>query len=143
MTFENSLRPVNLGNKNFMKIFDVIKNIVLWSYERGSWQYDVLCVVILTFIFLTPKEFLDERYSSDPAKNTMQTQRTYVSTNDITAEAKVSANLNDLLADVVSERFKRKVVVKRIEIDAVKNEGQPQTEKQDSGLIRGYRVWFE
>lgn len=126
-----------------MKIFDVIKNIILWSYERGSWQYDVLCVVILAFIFLTPKEFLDERYSSDPAKNAMQTQRTYVSTNDITIQAKASANLNELLADVVSERFKRKVVVKRIEFDVVNDIGQPQREKQENGLIRGYRVWFE
>jgi hypothetical protein len=25
-----------------------------WSYERGSWQYDVIVVVILAFIFLTP-----------------------------------------------------------------------------------------
>lgn len=127
-----------------MKIFDAIKNIILWSYERGSWQYDVLCVVILAFIFLTPKEFLDERYSSDPSKNTMQTQRTYVSTNEITTSAKANSKLNEVLADVVSERFQRKVTVKRIEIDTVKNDVDLKTEKQDDAtLILGYRVWFE
>lgn len=125
-----------------MKIFDAIKNIILWSYERGTWQYDVLCVVILAFIFLTPKEFLDERYSSDPTKNTMQTQRTYISTNDITAQAKANLKLNDLLADVVSERFQRKVVVKRVEIDLVKTTSQKE-HQDDVGEIRGYRVWFE
>jgi hypothetical protein len=32
----------------------MLRNIILWSYERGSWQYDVLCLLILAFIFLTP-----------------------------------------------------------------------------------------
>lgn len=26
-----------------------------WSYERGSWQYDVIVALILVFIFLTPR----------------------------------------------------------------------------------------
>ncbi len=128
-----------------MNIFNIIKSVILWSYERGSWQYDVLCVFILTFIFLTPKEFLDERYSNDPAKNTMQTQRTYISTNEITSAATANVRLNDLLTDVLSQRLQRKVRVKRIEIDTVKTTSSPtQTEKQeDRGLVRGYRVWFE
>jgi hypothetical protein len=32
-----------------------MKNIINWSYERGTWQYDVLCLLIIAFIFLTPK----------------------------------------------------------------------------------------
>ena len=31
-----------------------MKRFLLWSFERGSVQYDVICVVILAFIFLTP-----------------------------------------------------------------------------------------
>lgn len=30
------------------------KRILFWSYGRTSWQYDVLSVLILAFIFLTP-----------------------------------------------------------------------------------------
>ncbi len=37
----------------------VIKRIVLWSYGRTTWQYDVLCVLILAFVFLTPKSWFD------------------------------------------------------------------------------------
>ena len=29
----------------------------LWNYARNTWQWDVLCVVILVFIFLTPKSW--------------------------------------------------------------------------------------
>lgn len=36
-------------------ISNVTKKIVFWNYPRTSWQWDVLCVLILIFIFLTPK----------------------------------------------------------------------------------------
>lgn len=36
------------------------KRIILWSYGRTTWQYDVLCALILAFIFLTPKSWFVE-----------------------------------------------------------------------------------
>jgi len=38
-------------------ISDTAKKIVFWNYSRTSWQWDVLCVLILCFIFLTPKSW--------------------------------------------------------------------------------------
>ena len=32
---------------------------VYWSYERGSWQYDVICVIILGLVFLPQSWFSD------------------------------------------------------------------------------------
>jgi hypothetical protein len=37
-----------------------IKKIILWSYERGTWQYDVLCLLIIAFIFLTPSSLFQK-----------------------------------------------------------------------------------
>ncbi|HLG17167.1 MAG TPA: hypothetical protein VJH03_22135 [Blastocatellia bacterium] len=37
-----------------MIILSTLKKILFWSYERGTWQYDILCVLILAFIFATP-----------------------------------------------------------------------------------------
>ena len=34
---------------------DAIKRFILWDFPRGSWQYDVMVGLILTFIFITPK----------------------------------------------------------------------------------------
>jgi hypothetical protein len=31
----------------------------LWEYARNTWQWDVLCVLILVFIFLTPKSWFE------------------------------------------------------------------------------------
>jgi hypothetical protein len=36
---------------------DTAKKIAFWNYSRTSWQWDVLCVLILGFIFLTPKSW--------------------------------------------------------------------------------------
>ncbi|CAN5518471.1 hypothetical protein BH10ACI2_BH10ACI2_06880 [soil metagenome] len=36
-----------------------MKNIINWNYERASWQWDVLCLLILAFIFFTPKEWFN------------------------------------------------------------------------------------
>src|SRR5262249_22263737 len=41
------------------------KKTLFWSYERGSWQYDVMCVLILLFIFLAPNRFFQ---SADASK---------------------------------------------------------------------------
>lgn len=37
-----------------------MKNIINWNYERASWQWDVLCVLIMAFIFLTPKAWFNK-----------------------------------------------------------------------------------
>ena len=39
-----------------------MKRVLLWSFERGSIQYDVICVVILAFIFLTPTSAFHDRH---------------------------------------------------------------------------------
>ena len=42
-------------------ILSTLKKILFWSYERGSWQYDVMCVLILAFIFLSPNSLFESR----------------------------------------------------------------------------------
>ncbi|HEX8367246.1 MAG TPA: hypothetical protein VF604_01645 [Pyrinomonadaceae bacterium] len=38
-----------------------VKDIVQWNYRRGTWQYDAFCLLIIAFIFLTPKIWFDKR----------------------------------------------------------------------------------
>jgi hypothetical protein len=35
------------------------KRVFFWTYPRTSWQWDVLCVLILVFIFMTPKSWFE------------------------------------------------------------------------------------
>ena len=36
------------------KIWRTIRDYILWSYERGTLQYDVMVTIILLFVFLSP-----------------------------------------------------------------------------------------
>ena len=45
-------------------LLTTLKKFLFWSYERGSWQYDVMCVVILAFIFFAPNSVFHNRSSA-------------------------------------------------------------------------------
>ncbi|HXI93399.1 MAG TPA: hypothetical protein VNO24_25595 [Blastocatellia bacterium] len=47
-------------------ILTTLKKILFWSYERGSWQYDIMCVLILAFIFLSSNRIFQSRLSAAP-----------------------------------------------------------------------------
>jgi hypothetical protein len=36
------------------RIWKTIRSYILWTYERGSMQYDIMVTLILVFIFLAP-----------------------------------------------------------------------------------------
>jgi hypothetical protein len=38
-----------------------IKNVLLWSYARGTWQYDALCLMIVLTVFLVPSSYFGDR----------------------------------------------------------------------------------
>ncbi len=40
-------------------LFRTVKKLFFWGYARNTWQYDVLCALILAFIFLTPQSWFD------------------------------------------------------------------------------------
>ena len=54
-----------------------VKKIIFWNYGRTTWQYDVLCALILAFIFLTPKSWFASElprpagHQIAPAANTL------------------------------------------------------------------------
>ena len=42
-----------------MRLLKTLRKLFFWNYARSSWQWDILCVVILIFIFLTPKGWFE------------------------------------------------------------------------------------
>jgi hypothetical protein len=47
-------------------VFATFKKILFWCYDRGTWQYDLLCVAILAFIFLAPNWIFNTTGRSTP-----------------------------------------------------------------------------
>ena len=42
---------------------ELLKKIILWSYSRETSVYVIFCLLIVAFIFLTPKEWFNRRES--------------------------------------------------------------------------------
>jgi len=45
----------------FGKLWRALRPAILWSYRRGSWQYDIIVAGILAFIFLTPRSLFNDQ----------------------------------------------------------------------------------
>lgn len=46
----------------------ILSKTFFWSYERGTWQYDVAVILILVFSLVTPRHwFRDQPESTSPA----------------------------------------------------------------------------
>jgi hypothetical protein len=39
----------------------MLKRFILWDFQRGSWQYDVMVGIIVAFIFLTPRDWFRDQ----------------------------------------------------------------------------------
>jgi hypothetical protein len=48
------------------RVWRIIKGYLFWTYERGSFHYDVMVTVILLFIFIAPR-FID--FKDQPAEH--------------------------------------------------------------------------
>jgi hypothetical protein len=49
--------PAQAAAGAWTNIKHVCVRAVFWTYKRGSWQYDLIVVAILGFIFLTPRSW--------------------------------------------------------------------------------------
>ncbi|HXW05098.1 MAG TPA: hypothetical protein VD833_07700 [Vicinamibacterales bacterium] len=44
----------------------VLWNAFFWTYERATWQYDLMVIAILAFVWLTPPDWLGDPMASGP-----------------------------------------------------------------------------
>ena len=63
---------------------DLIKKFILWNYSRETSVYVIFCLLIVAFIFLTPKEWFNR--ADSPAT---QTSRLIVKQSDFSPDRSV------------------------------------------------------
>jgi hypothetical protein len=51
------------------KLLRGISGTIFWSYERGSWPYDVMVVVIVMFVLITPRRWFHDRPENSFARS--------------------------------------------------------------------------
>lgn len=110
----------------------VFKKILFWSYGRTTWQYDVLSVLILAFVFLTPPSWFE---TGEPAglawhQNTV-----------LTAEKRLLVSPENLPANPRTEDFERHLTV-RLRRSDVRVRGW-QALRDAGGRVAAYEVDIE
>lgn len=109
-----------------MKILlTTLKKVLFWSYDRGSWQYDLMCVLILAFIFLLPTGLF---LSRDIASGTAAHSPLYVSRAEMSQDD--PQKFDQEIADAIARKYGHAIVASRIEAD-----------RDASGNIKGYFIW--
>jgi hypothetical protein len=48
-------------------LWTILKRTVFWSYERGTWQFDLAVVAILVFVLLTPRRWFNDQPKPRPS----------------------------------------------------------------------------
>ncbi|HEU4391064.1 MAG TPA: hypothetical protein VFV34_24875 [Blastocatellia bacterium] len=109
-----------------MFILTTLKRVLFWSYERGTWQYDVMCVLILAFIFAGPNSlFQNEMHRQGAGKTKIEIGRGEL--NHLTP-AQIKAELEKR----ASEKEGHQVSVNRYEV-----------ELDDAGDVKAYEVVWQ
>ncbi|HXG94039.1 MAG TPA: hypothetical protein VNN73_16975 [Blastocatellia bacterium] len=107
-------------------VLATLKKVLFWSYERATWQYDIMVVLILAFIFFAPnKIFHSQREGSTYQQHGSPVYVTRDEVGEVQAD-----RLQQRISELLSTRAGRKVEVIRVE-DVVDNSKQP----------TGYLVW--
>jgi len=53
-------RPRESGQRD-----GTLRNVLIWTYERGTLPYDILCGLILAFIFFVPRSCFAPKRQAD------------------------------------------------------------------------------
>ncbi|HEX8185069.1 MAG TPA: hypothetical protein VF747_09970 [Blastocatellia bacterium] len=109
-------------------VLTTLKKILFWSYERGSWQYDIMCVLILAFIFFGPNDVFHNHRSS--TADEVAGWPIFVSREQV--EGPAPGRLEEAISQRLSEKYGHKVIVSRI--DQVRD---------NAGQLTGYLAWEE
>ena len=83
------------------------KDLILWNYSRETTAYVLFCLLIVAFIFLTPKQWFEKR-----EQFATQTSRLIVQTGDVSLDkAALENRVKELSgrpdAEIVSWREKK------------------------------------
>jgi hypothetical protein len=99
-------------------VLAAVKRFILWDYPRGVWQYDVMCGLILVFIFLTPREWFRDQpriqYASQITSLPSQGEAMFWIEPELVVSIPEGHRLTQL-GNILSSRTGKKQILTRIE----------------------------
>ena len=83
---------------------DVLKKLILWSYSRETSVYVIFCLLIVAFIFLTPKEWFNRQDSLATQTSRLIVKQSDFSPDKPVLEQRIRALSGNPAAEVVDWR---------------------------------------
>jgi hypothetical protein len=90
-------RLLNCSPEVTNTLLTTLKKLFFWNYARSSWQWDILCVVILIFIFLTPKSWFENGERAGLPRHQSPAASTLVVGTEVVEKAQDKAQLQERL----------------------------------------------
>jgi hypothetical protein len=107
-----------------------------WTYERGTWQYDVMVVLILAFIFITPRQWFHDRPPSQfPTSSGVTLLLNGTSQKIYQLRAALIDGQSDTTLEQSVQRVLHSFTGKSLEITRI------EPAKDSSGQVVSYAVW--
>ncbi len=124
----------------FRRLAAAIYRGLFWTYERGTWQYDIMVALILAFIFLTPRSWFHDQPAPPAAAGVV-----LVSSKDHEKVYQLQAALLEVKLEAPAEETIRKgaervlqtVTGKSVQVTQIK----PETDAR--GQVVSYAVWVQ
>lgn len=115
-----------------------LKRAIFWSYERGSWQYDIIVLLILAFIFLTPASWFHDRPRLQLSDLRHVQGIVEVSHTDSLWVYQVDARLVDSLVGTPPQQALHQLLLQRVKPPFVIESVKPILGRED--VVLGYTV---
>jgi hypothetical protein len=95
-------------------MLNALRKLFFWNYARNTWQWDMLCVVILIFIFLTPKSWFENSEPRGGAAHQNPTASTLLVGPEVVENAKDRGRLEQRLREFTGRTDARVLDVRKV-----------------------------
>jgi hypothetical protein len=103
-----------------------MKHLIFWDFPRTSWQYDIVVLLILAFIFVTPRDvFKDQPRAMSVVRVPVHSSAAafWIEANLLTASGEAARMIQ--AGEIISKKTGKTATVRRLEtILSAENETQ-------------------
>jgi len=107
-------------------LLEILRQFFFWNYARNTWQWDLLCVVILIFIFGTPKSWFENSELGSRAVHQSQAATTVLVGPELIVNAEDKGQVEQVVRQLTGRQDVQVVNVRRV--------------AGNDGKTRGYEV---
>jgi len=95
-------------------LLNVLRKLFFWNYARNTWQWDVLCVVILIFIFLTPKSWFENSERRGPSAHQSPTASTVLMSPELIENAQDKGQVEQVVRTFIGRNDVQVLKIRKV-----------------------------